>query len=116
MDIEQLRAYCLSKPFATEHLPFDDRTLAFKVGGKIFALFDIVVFDGVNLKCDPELAIEWREQYEGVNPGYHMNKKHWNTVETDANISHALWIQMIDHSYALVFGSLPKSVREKLVQ
>jgi predicted DNA-binding protein (MmcQ/YjbR family) len=98
----------------SEHLPFDDRTLAFKVGGKIFALCDLDEFDGVNLKCDPERAVELREQYDAVQPGYHMNKTHWNTVKVDGDVNGTLLQELIDHSYELIVSSLPKREREKL--
>ena len=81
MNIEHLREYCISKEFVTEEFPFDNDTLVFKVQGKMFALISISDPRSVNLKCDPEYAIELREQYDAVQPGYHMNKKHWNTVE-----------------------------------
>lgn len=114
MDIESFRTYCLSKPGVTEHLPFDNRTLVFKVGGKMFALCDLESFDGVNLKCDPERAIELRERYSSVVPGYHMNKAHWNTVKVDGDVTGRLLHELIDHSYALIVSSLPKREREKL--
>jgi predicted DNA-binding protein (MmcQ/YjbR family) len=114
MDIETFRSYCLSKSGASEHLPFDDRTLVFKVGGKIFALCDIENFEGANLKCDPERAVELRERYHAVIPGYHMNKTHWNTVKAGGDVDFNLFKELIDHSYALVVSSLPKREREKL--
>jgi predicted DNA-binding protein (MmcQ/YjbR family) len=114
MDIETFREYCISKKGVTEEFPFDNQTLAFKVGSKIFALTDVENFRSVNLKCDPERAIELREAYPGIIPGYHMNKKHWNTVAMDQNIPQKLKKELIDHSYELVFASLPKKEREKL--
>jgi predicted DNA-binding protein (MmcQ/YjbR family) len=103
MDLASFRDYCLSKPNATEGTPFGPDTLVFKVGGKIFA---ITSFDEIparaNLKCDPDLALEFRDRYEQVRPGYHMNKKHWNTVELEAGIPDAEIRRMIDHSYDLV--------------
>ncbi|HEX4886954.1 MAG TPA: MmcQ/YjbR family DNA-binding protein [Luteibaculaceae bacterium] len=108
MNAEDIRAYCLSKPGVEEGFPFDGSTLVFKVGGKMFALFDVDQFSGVNLKCDPEWAVELRERYAGVTPGYHMNKQHWNTVVIDGSFSSADLIKWIDHSYDLVFRSLPK--------
>ncbi len=114
MNIETFREYCISKKGVTEEFPFDSETLAFKVGGKIFALTDVENFRSVNLKCDPERAIELREMYPGIIPGYHMNKKHWNTVTMDQNIPMKLKKELIDHSYDLVFASLPKKDREKL--
>lgn len=102
MNIEQLRAYCLSLPDVTEHFPFDETTLVFKVKGKMFALTDLEGPLSVNLKCDPERAIELREQYPAVRPGYHMNKVHWNTVDVDGSISDRMILGWIDHSYELI--------------
>ena len=114
MDVITFREYCLRKKGVSEHLPFDDRTLVFKVGGKMFALCDIEAFEGANLKCDPERAVELREQYNGITGGYHMNKKHWNTVAAASDVPDTLFVQLIDHSYELVKSSLPKKEREKL--
>jgi predicted DNA-binding protein (MmcQ/YjbR family) len=114
MDIETFRLYCLAKPGVTEHLPFDDRTLVFKVGGKMFALCDLEEFNSANLKCDPERAVELREQYDAVTPGYHMNKTHWNTVKVDGDVNGRMLQELIDHSYELIVSSLPKREREKL--
>jgi len=102
MNIEELREYCLSLPDVTEHFPFDETTLVFKVNGKIFALTDLEGPLSVNLKCDPELALELRERYPSVKPGYHMNKVHWNTVEIDGTVSDAILIEWIGRSYNLV--------------
>mgnify|MGYP000933552417 CR=1 FL=1 len=102
MNIEIFREYCLSKPGATEHLPFDDRTLVFKVGGKMFALCDLEEFTGANLKCDTEWAIELREQYDGVTPGYHMNKKHWNTLHLNRTVPSKTIQGIVHTSYTLV--------------
>jgi len=104
----------LAKPGATEDFPFDRITLVFKVGGKMFALCDVDEFQSVNLKCDPERAIELREQYSGIIPGYHMSKKHWNTVDTKGSVPAKLLRQLTDDSYNLVVASLPKKDREKL--
>ena len=114
MDIETFRLYCLAKPGVSEHLPFDDRTLVFKVGGKMFALCDLEEFNSANLKCDPERAVELREQYDAVTPGYHMNKTHWNTVKVDGDVNGRMLQELIDHSYELIVSSLPKREREKL--
>lgn len=111
MNIEALREYCISKPAVTESFPFDEKTIVFKVGGKMFALADIEDFSGANLKCDPERAMELRETYQGVRPGWHMNKLHWNTVEAYKDIDDALFYELIDHSYALVVNSLTKKAR-----
>jgi predicted DNA-binding protein (MmcQ/YjbR family) len=114
MDIVTFRDYCISKQGVTEEFPFGEATLVFKVHGKMFALCDVDGFESVNLKCDPEKAIELREQYSGIIPGYHMNKKHWNTVDTRGSVPEKLFRQLIDESYALVVASLPKRDREKL--
>jgi predicted DNA-binding protein (MmcQ/YjbR family) len=116
MDLAQFREYCLSKPHATEGTPFGPDVLAFKVGGKMFALaaFEEVPTT-VNLKCDPDLALDLRDRYAQVKPGYHMNKKHWNTVEIETGIPDAELRKMIDHSYELVVRTLPKMKREKLL-
>jgi predicted DNA-binding protein (MmcQ/YjbR family) len=102
MNIEELRYYCLSLPEVSEHFPFDETTLVFKVNNKMFALTDLEGSLSVNLKCDPEHAIELREQYPAVKPGYHMNKKHWNTVEIDGSISDTILKQWIEMSYGLI--------------
>src|SRR5437868_7646990 len=115
MDPEQFREYCLSKVAATESMPFGEGVLVFKVAGKIFALATLDEIPAtVNLKCDPDVALELRDQYEQVRPGYHMNKKHWNTVEIDSGVPEAELSRMIDHSYELVVKSLPKTARAKL--
>ena len=116
MDLESFREYCLSKPGATEDTPFGEDVLVFKVSGKMFALAPLnEVPAAANLKCDPDLALELRDRYEQVRPGYHMNKKHWNTVEIDSGVPDAELRKMIDHSYELVLRSLPKVKRERLV-
>jgi predicted DNA-binding protein (MmcQ/YjbR family) len=102
MNIETLREYCLSKADATEGFPFGEDTLVFKVKGKIFALANLHGDLSVNLKCDPTLAIELREKYDSVSPGYHMNKKHWNTILLDGSIPDMELFSWIDHSYNLV--------------
>ncbi len=103
MDIEQLREYCLGKPLVEELLPFGPDTLVFKVNGKIFLLTGLDAPQlQFNVKCNPELAEELREQYPCVIPGYHMNKKHWNTIIVDGSVSTQLLKEWIDHSYNLV--------------
>jgi predicted DNA-binding protein (MmcQ/YjbR family) len=110
MDLTQFREYCLSKPRATEGTPFGPDVLVFKVRGKMFALAALEeVPTTVNLKCDPDLALDLRDRYEQVTPGYHMNKKHWNTVEIEGGIPDAELRKMIDHSYDLVAEGLRKS-------
>ena len=103
MNIETLRDYCLSKPGAEETLPFGPDTLVFKVNNKIFLLVGLDSADlRFNVKCDPDKAIELRDEYACVLPGFHMNKKHWNTVVVDGSVSNALLKEWIDHSYSLV--------------
>lgn len=112
MDIEEIREYALVKEQVTESLPFDEETPVFKVCNKMFMLLNLTPPFSINLKCDPERAVELREEYEDIIPGYHMNKMHWNTVMLDGNISGSLLKELIDHSYALVVSSLPKKLRE----
>ena len=103
MDVESFRSYCLSKGDVTESTPFGEDTLVFKVGGKMFALISLdAVPPRANLKCDPDRALDLRDRYEQVLAGYHMNKKHWNTVILDGAIGDKMVIEMIDHSYELV--------------
>ena len=102
MDIISLREYCLAKKDATESFPFGDDTLVFKADGKIFALINLDGDMSINLKCDPALAIELRERYSSVTPGYHMNKKHQNTVLPDGTIPDKEVFSWIDHSYNLI--------------
>ncbi len=104
MDIETLREYCIYKKGVTESFPFGDDTLVFKAGGKIFALINLNGDLSINLKCDPLLAIELRERYSSVTPGYHMNKKHWNTVLLDGSVPDKEVFSWIDHSYDLIVG------------
>jgi predicted DNA-binding protein (MmcQ/YjbR family) len=107
MDLAQFHEYCLSKAGATEGTPFGPDVLVFKVSGKMFALAALDEMPArVNLKCDPDLALELRDRYEEVTPGYHMNKKHWNTVEIEGAIPDPELRKMIDHSYALVAKGL----------
>jgi len=115
VNIESFRAYCLAKPGTSEGTPFGDNVLVLKVMDKMFALADIDQFESINLKCDPEYAIELREKYDGlVIPGYHMNKKHWNTVVMNAGIPEEKIQHWINHSYDLVVSKLPKKDRETL--
>jgi predicted DNA-binding protein (MmcQ/YjbR family) len=115
MDLEQFREYCLEKIAATESMPFGEGVLVFKVAGKIFALAALDEIPAtVNLKCDPDLALALRDRYEQVQPGYHMNKKHWNTVEIDSGVPEAELRKMIEHSYDLVVHALPKAQRDQL--
>ena len=117
MNVERFREQCLAKNGVTEDSPFGPEHLVYKVGGKMFAL---LAFEEIpptaNLKCDPDLALELRDRYEDVQPGYHMNKKHWNTVRIDGAIPSGELTKMIDHSYELVVKSLPKKERERVAR
>ncbi len=114
MDIESIRNYCLEKGGVTEELPFDEDSPVYKVMGKIFVIASLTPPYSINLKCDPEKAIELRERYDAVSPGYHMNKTHWNTIDIESNIPPKLIKEWIDHSYDLVVEGLPKKEKEKL--
>ncbi len=114
MDIEQIRNYLLSKKGAEESLPFDEDSPVYKAGGKIFAILSLTPPLSVNLKCDPEKAIELRERYDFITPGYHMNKKHWNTVNLDSPVSIKLFKELADHSYELIFASLPQKIKNEI--
>ncbi|BDU49708.1 MmcQ/YjbR family DNA-binding protein [Haliovirga abyssi] len=118
MNINDLKNYCLNKKGVYIDFPFDDRTITFKIGSKMFALSDIKTGEEknlkVNLKCNPELAMDLRNIYEGVIPGWHMNKKHWNSVFLNSDIPINEIFKMIDHSYELVFKSLKKSEKAKI--
>jgi predicted DNA-binding protein (MmcQ/YjbR family) len=114
MTVESLREYFLKKPGTEECLPFDDTTLVFKVGGKMFGLLSLDGDLSINLKCDPEIAIGLREEYPAVTPGYHMNKVHWNSVQVDGTIPAKKIEEWIDHSYQLVFDKLPRATRERI--
>jgi len=116
LDIESFRDYCLIKKGVTEEFPFDQNTLVFKVMGKMFALTDIDFFKSINLKCDPEEALILREKYPSVTPGYHMNKKHWNTILPDDNVPDDLIKKWIDNSYKLVVKNLSNKDIELLNQ
>jgi predicted DNA-binding protein (MmcQ/YjbR family) len=116
MDIETLRSYCLSKKEVTEGFPFGETTLVFKVKGKIFLLVSLEESPlRFNAKSDPDKALEWREAYESVIPGYHMNKKHWNTVILDGRVPSKQVREMIDDSYTLIVASLPARERQGLL-
>ncbi|WP_412062548.1 MmcQ/YjbR family DNA-binding protein [Rubrivirga sp. IMCC45206] len=112
MHLDAFRDHCLALPGATEDLPFGPDTLVFKVGGKMFALMGLEKEPPfVNLKCDPERAVELRERYANVTPGWHMNKRHWNSVGLRGDVPGETICELADHSYALVVGSLPKAAR-----
>jgi predicted DNA-binding protein (MmcQ/YjbR family) len=121
MHIEQFRDFCLSKKGVTEHFPFDEVTLVFKVMGKMFALAGLDDWEKgnqkINLKCNPEWALELREEYEGINPGWHMNKNLWNTVALNsADVPDELAIKLINHSYDEVVKGLTKKLQKELLE
>ena len=114
-EFEDTRDRCLSKAHVTEEFPFDENTCVWKVAGKVFALADIDAFDGVTLKCDPEYAVDLREQHTGIIGGYHANKKHWNTLYLQTNeISPKLLLKLITHSYDMVLNNMSKKQRAQL--
>lgn len=118
MNIQAFYDYCLSKKGVTEHFPFDEDTLVFKVGGKMFALSSLSEWErgapSINLKCEPERALELRAEYDGINAGYHMSKVHWNTVAILSDVPQKLLLELIDHSYELVFKSLTKKLQAEI--
>ena len=116
MNIQQLYEFCLSKKGVTEHFPFDEDTLVFKVGGKMFCLTSLKEWEkgtpALNLKCDPEKSNELRAEYDAINPGFHMSKTHWNTVDFNSDVPDKMMYELINHSYDLVFKSLIKKLRD----
>jgi predicted DNA-binding protein (MmcQ/YjbR family) len=114
MDLEKIRSYCLRKKGVTETLPFGEDTPVYKVMGKIFLLSNLTPPVSINIKCDPELAVELRQKYEAVSPGFHMNKLHWNTVMLDGSIPDKYIYEWIDLSYELIVKRLPGKEREIL--
>lgn len=120
MNLETFYEYCLSKKGTTEHFPFDEDTLVFKVGGKMFALSSLLQWEknqpSVNLKCDPERAQELRAEYEEIKPGFHMSKVHWNTIALNGNLPTGFIKELIDHSYELVFKSLTKKIQNEIIE
>ena len=117
MNIEAIRNYCMAKAGVTEEFPFDEVTLVFKVMGKIFVLASLdTVPLNINLKCTPELAMELREHHAAVLPGYHMNKKMWNTIVLDGSVPRKYLLAWIDLSYDLVVAKLTKAEKEKLLE
>ncbi|MFY7758293.1 MAG: MmcQ/YjbR family DNA-binding protein [Flavobacterium stagni] len=120
MNIQQLYDYCLSKKGVTEHFPFDEDTLVFKVGGKMFCLTSLKEWENgspsLNLKCNPEWGEELRARYDAIQAGYHMSKVHWNTIAFHGDVSNVFMCELIDHSYDLVFKGLTKKVREEILQ
>ena len=120
MNIQAFYDYCLSKKGVTEHFPFDEDTLVFKVGGKMFSLSSLSQWEkgdpSINLKCDPERAVDLRAEYEGIEPGYHMSKVHWNTIAVNSDVPAKLLRELIDHSYELVFKSLTKKLQAEITE
>ena len=119
MNIEQLRDYCLNKKGVTEDFPFDEETIVFKVLGKLFLLTSLKGWEAgtqsVNLKCNPDYAQELRAEYETIEPGFHMNKKHWNTVRLyKGELQPQFILKLVDHSYDMVVKGMPKKLRESL--
>lgn len=114
MNLEDIYSHCIIKPFVQEDFPFDDKTLVFKISGKIFLLIDSKNPISINVKCDPEKAIELRERFEGIQPGYHMNKKHWITINLNVGVPRPIIEACIDESYNLVYHSLSKKIRDQL--
>ena len=118
MNIQQLYEFCQSKKGVTEHFPFDEDTLVFKVGGKMFCLTSLKGWESVepslNLKCDPNRSLELRSEYEAIKPGYHMSKIHWNTIRVNSDASDRLLVELINHSYDLVFKSLTKKLQQEI--
>lgn len=118
MNIQQFYEFCLSKKGVTEHFPFDEDTLVFKVGGKMFCLSSLKEWEkgtpSLNLKCDPEKALELRAEYDSINPGFHMSKTHWNTVGFNGDVSDKLILELISHSYELVLSGLSKKDRQEI--
>ena len=119
MNLETYYEYCLYKKGVTEHFPFDEDTLVFKVGGKMFALSSLSQWEkgqpSVNLKCDPERAEELRAEYDDIQPGFHMSKTHWNTINLNKSVSDEFVKELIDHSYELVFISLTKKSQNEII-
>ena len=119
MNLETYYEYCLSKKGVTEHFPFDEDTLVFKVGGKMFALSSLLQWEkgapSLNLKCDPERAQELRAEYDAIQPGYHMSKIHWNTIAVNQDAPDTLLKELIAHSYDLVFKSLAKKIQMEII-
>ncbi len=115
MNLELVRTYCLNKKFVTEELPFNEDSPVYKIMGKIFLIASLEPPISINLKCDPEKAVDLRERYNCVKPGYHMNKMHWNTVEIDNSVPDKLIYEWIDHSFDLVVQGLKKTDRVKIL-
>jgi len=115
MNLDEIRIICLKQKGAWEDLPFGDDPLVIKVGTKMFALLSLES-NRISLKCEPLLAIEYRNKYKNIKPGYHLNKKHWNTIELDMNLANGFINEMIEMSYRLVFRSLNRKLQEEITQ
>ncbi|HWR94152.1 MAG TPA: MmcQ/YjbR family DNA-binding protein [Flavobacterium sp.] len=120
MNLETFYEYCISKKGVTKHFPFDKVTLVFKVGEKIFALSSLTDWENgepsVNLKCNPDFALELRAQFSDIMPGYHMSKVHWNTININQSVSDTMIKELIDHSYQLIFDSLSKKSQNEILE
>jgi len=120
MNLENFYQFCLSKNGVTEHFPFDEDTLVLKIGGKIFALTSLSDWENenptVNLKCNPKKALELRADFEDIQPGYHMSKIHWNTININKSVSDKMINELINHSYELIFNSLPKKSQQEILE
>lgn len=115
MNIEEIRTYCLQKKGVSENFPFDEVTLVFKVMGKIFLFMPLDATNpSISAKCDPEKAIQLREQFPAIRGGFHLNKKHWNSIDLDGSVNNDLVFELIDHSYQLIVDSLTKKLKEEL--
>ncbi|PLX08897.1 MAG: hypothetical protein C0596_03500 [Marinilabiliales bacterium] len=115
MNIEELREYCLSKKAVTESFPFDEETLVFKVANKMFALSALEKGNNIVLKCDPERAIQLREEYTEIEAAWHMNKTHWNQIDLNGSVPNNLIIELIDHSYELIVSKLTQKIKTELL-
>lgn len=119
MNIQQFYEFCLAKKGVTEHFPFDEDTLVFKVGGKIFCLTSLKKWEegnhSINLKCEPQRALQLRAEYEAVEPGYHMSKIHWNTITFNSDVSDKMMCELINDSYDLIFKSLTKKIQAEII-
>ena len=115
MNIEEFREFVLSLPYVEETTPFDETTLVYKIGGKMFTFADMIEFKEIAVKCDPDKAIELRERYSEITPAYHMSKKHWNGISTSGSLTDAQIKQWIVDSYKLVYDKLPKKIKDLLI-
>lgn len=114
MDISEIREYCLSLPFTTEDMPFDDDVVTLRVGGKIFVMLSLSDTSRVSMKCAPDYAEDLRERYEAIRPAWHMNKRHWNDVGLDADVPSSLLRHLLRHSYNCVVRGLPRALRDTI--